>query len=132
MRHIKQVVLHEAYDPDQQINDVALMELDQPIKCNDYIQPACIPDSSVRLSKLTACFISGWGVVKKYCENSTATSSSRGAQPAPRVLSRPTLSALRHRQTGGYTAFTAAGYYDLDTLLPGNSGQQTLCPHSPF
>nr|XP_034984542.1 acrosin-like [Zootoca vivipara] len=64
VRYIKQVVVHEAYQPTTQVNDVALMELDQPVICSDYIQPACMPDSTVSAAALSFCYISGWGLSK--------------------------------------------------------------------
>nr|XP_020659399.1 acrosin-like [Pogona vitticeps] len=43
------------------LNDIALVELSEPVACTDYVQPACLPDSRVALSALTDCYISGWG-----------------------------------------------------------------------
>ncbi|KAJ6651774.1 hypothetical protein lerEdw1_019665 [Lerista edwardsae] len=65
VRYVKQVVLHEKYQAVTEYNDIALMQLDKPIKCSDFIQPACIPDSSVVTSELTQCYISGWGVMRE-------------------------------------------------------------------
>ncbi|NXU77686.1 ACRO protein, partial [Oreotrochilus melanogaster] len=42
-------------------NDIALLELDQPVQCSPYIQTACVPNASLRVSELTACYVSGWG-----------------------------------------------------------------------
>ncbi|KAL8222639.1 UNVERIFIED_CONTAM: hypothetical protein K2H54_077756 [Gekko kuhli] len=72
VRFVKQVVLHELYQPGLAANDVALLELDQPVKCSEYIQLACVPDDSVRVSDLNDCYISGWGVTKEYSENQTS------------------------------------------------------------
>uniref|UniRef100_A0A674J899 Acrosin n=1 Tax=Terrapene triunguis TaxID=2587831 RepID=A0A674J899_9SAUR len=65
VRSIKQVVQHEHYEPRTESNDVALLELDQPIACNDYAQPACLPDAMVEVSNLSHCYISGWGVTQE-------------------------------------------------------------------
>ncbi|XP_078232940.1 uncharacterized protein LOC110070565 [Pogona vitticeps] len=65
VRYVKQVVIHEDYKPTTEVNDIALMELDQPVKCSDYIQPACVPDSTVRVPTLTYCYIGGWGVLRQ-------------------------------------------------------------------
>ncbi|KAM9264541.1 LOW QUALITY PROTEIN: acrosin-like, partial [Morus bassanus] len=40
-------------------NDIALLELDQPVQCSYYIQLACVPDTWLRVSELTTCYISG-------------------------------------------------------------------------
>uniref|UniRef100_A0A8C4TXB8 Peptidase S1 domain-containing protein n=1 Tax=Falco tinnunculus TaxID=100819 RepID=A0A8C4TXB8_FALTI len=61
VRKIKRMLVHQHYSSVTQRNDIALLELDQPVQCNDYIQLACVPDTSLRVSELTECFISGWG-----------------------------------------------------------------------
>ncbi|XP_058047714.1 acrosin-like [Ahaetulla prasina] len=65
VRFPKRVVQHENYQPRQQINDIALVELDDPVKCTDYIQPACFPDSSVDVSSMVHCYIAGWGYTRE-------------------------------------------------------------------
>ncbi|OXB51828.1 hypothetical protein ASZ78_013746, partial [Callipepla squamata] len=45
-------------------NDIALLELDGPVWCSDYIQLACVPDTSLRVAELTECYVSGWGVTR--------------------------------------------------------------------
>uniref|UniRef100_A0A670ZMC4 Acrosin n=1 Tax=Pseudonaja textilis TaxID=8673 RepID=A0A670ZMC4_PSETE len=69
VRFPKRVVQHENYQPRQQINDIALVELDDPVKCSDYIQPACLPDSSVDVSNMVHCYIAGWGYTREKGEN---------------------------------------------------------------
>nr|XP_028601213.1 acrosin-like [Podarcis muralis] len=83
VRYIKQVVVHEAYQATTQVNDVALMELDQPIICSDYIQPACMPDSTVSVAALSFCYISGWGLSKAKGESLAEAASL--AHPGTRV-----------------------------------------------
>ncbi|XP_075596467.1 acrosin-like [Balearica regulorum gibbericeps] len=64
VRNIKRLLLHEGYSNITQRNDIALLELDQPVQCSDHIQLACVPDASLRVSELTTCYISGWGSTK--------------------------------------------------------------------
>uniref|UniRef100_A0A8D2LVK6 Acrosin n=1 Tax=Varanus komodoensis TaxID=61221 RepID=A0A8D2LVK6_VARKO len=66
VRYIKQVVVQEDYQPGVELNDIALMELDQPVMCSSYIQPACLPDSTVRVPALAVCYISGWGASREH------------------------------------------------------------------
>uniref|UniRef100_A0A8D0FUE3 Acrosin n=1 Tax=Strix occidentalis caurina TaxID=311401 RepID=A0A8D0FUE3_STROC len=49
-------------------NDIALLELDQPVQCSDSVQLACVPDASLRVSELTTCYVSGWGSTTARCE----------------------------------------------------------------
>uniref|UniRef100_A0ABM5GK71 Acrosin n=1 Tax=Pogona vitticeps TaxID=103695 RepID=A0ABM5GK71_9SAUR len=68
VRFPKRMVVHEKYQPSHQINDIALIELEEPILCSDYIQPACLPDGSVNLSSMAHCYITGWGYTHEKCE----------------------------------------------------------------
>ncbi|NXN89186.1 ACRO protein, partial [Bombycilla garrulus] len=61
VRRIKRLILHEGYVPKQEINDVALVELDRPVECRYTIQTACLPDPSADVLDLRNCYIAGWG-----------------------------------------------------------------------
>ncbi|NXL67039.1 ACRO protein, partial [Chordeiles acutipennis] len=61
VRRVKRLLVHEHYVSVSEENDVALLELDQPVQCSDYIRIACVPDASMRVSQLTNCYVSGWG-----------------------------------------------------------------------
>ncbi|NWV82694.1 ACRO protein, partial [Dasyornis broadbenti] len=57
---IKRLVMHQHYVAATARNDIALLELDQPVECSDYIQLGCVPDASLRVSELKSCYIAGW------------------------------------------------------------------------
>ncbi|NWR25003.1 ACRO protein, partial [Emberiza fucata] len=61
VRRIKRLILHEAYVTPLEYNDVALVELDRPVRCRSNIQTACLPAPSVKLSDMTNCYVAGWG-----------------------------------------------------------------------
>lgn len=61
VRRIKRLVIHEKYTPELEYNDVALLELDRPVRCRSSIQTACLPGPSVKVSDLKNCYIAGWG-----------------------------------------------------------------------
>ncbi|XP_014809367.1 PREDICTED: acrosin-like [Calidris pugnax] len=61
VRHIQRLVMHEHYNNISQLNDIALLELDHPVQCSYYVQLACVPDASLRVSELKNCYVSGWG-----------------------------------------------------------------------
>ncbi|XP_060135750.1 acrosin-like [Zootoca vivipara] len=68
-RRIKRLVNHERFehflnDTYRKVhNDISLVELNEPVNCTDYIQPACLPDNSVAVSLLTHCYVSGFGII---------------------------------------------------------------------
>lgn len=68
VRNIRRLLVHEHYSNISERNDIALLELDQPVQCSYYIQLACVPDASLRVSELTTCYISGWGSTAARCE----------------------------------------------------------------
>ncbi|NXP22589.1 ACRO protein, partial [Scytalopus superciliaris] len=61
LRRIKQLWVHKSYNKDDMRNDIALLKLDKPVKCNSYVQMACLPDATLRVSKLETCYVAGWG-----------------------------------------------------------------------
>ncbi|NXG57906.1 ACRO protein, partial [Hemiprocne comata] len=61
VRNIRRLLVHEHYNNISMTNDIALLELDQPVQCSPYIQLACVPDASLRVPQLRTCYVSGWG-----------------------------------------------------------------------
>ncbi|NXQ58972.1 ACRO protein, partial [Anthoscopus minutus] len=59
-RHIERLLMHQDYDADSEWNNIALLELEQPVECSDYIQLGCVPDSSLAVAQLKTCFMAGW------------------------------------------------------------------------
>ncbi|NXE03179.1 ACRO protein, partial [Chaetorhynchus papuensis] len=41
--------------------DVALLELERPVECSDYVQLGCVAEARLRPDELSACYIGGWG-----------------------------------------------------------------------
>ncbi|XP_027537530.1 acrosin-like isoform X1 [Neopelma chrysocephalum] len=61
VRYVKQLRLHQYYNKVNMKNDIAMLELDHPVMCSPYIQLACVPDPTLRVSDLAYCFVAGWG-----------------------------------------------------------------------
>ncbi|XP_041326183.1 acrosin-like isoform X2 [Pyrgilauda ruficollis] len=64
VRRIQRLLVHQHYVPATARNDIALVELDQPVECSDYIQLGCVPDTSLRVSELKSCYIAGWNFAR--------------------------------------------------------------------
>ncbi|NXQ46762.1 ACRO protein, partial [Catharus fuscescens] len=58
--HIKQILMHQGYVEATVSNNIALVELDRPAECSDYIQLGCVPDNSVTVAKMKTCYMAGW------------------------------------------------------------------------
>ncbi|NWU03887.1 ACRO protein, partial [Urocynchramus pylzowi] len=61
VRSVKKVLIHQYYNAADMSYDIALLQLDHPVKCSPYIQLACVPDATLRVSELQNCWIAGWG-----------------------------------------------------------------------
>ncbi|NWT90205.1 ACRO protein, partial [Lanius ludovicianus] len=59
VRRIKQLIIHEHYTPQLEYNDIALLELDRPVRCSSSIQLACLPGPTAKVSD--NCYVAGWG-----------------------------------------------------------------------
>ncbi|KAM4707389.1 transmembrane protease serine 9 [Discoglossus pictus] len=62
---IKNIIKHPSYDPDTADYDVAVLELESPLKFNKYSQPICLPDSTHVFPVGKKCIITGWGYLKE-------------------------------------------------------------------
>uniref|UniRef100_A0A8C5UHI5 Acrosin n=1 Tax=Malurus cyaneus samueli TaxID=2593467 RepID=A0A8C5UHI5_9PASS len=71
VRLIKRVVVHEEYGARDQSNDIALLELNEPVKCNQYIQLVCVPDATLDVARLQTCYVAGWGATTARAQKSS-------------------------------------------------------------
>ncbi|NWW17654.1 ACRO protein, partial [Falcunculus frontatus] len=51
VRRIKKLLRHENYRRSDISNDIALLELNEPVQCSPYIQLACVADPTLRQSE---------------------------------------------------------------------------------
>ncbi|XP_033917217.1 acrosin-like [Melopsittacus undulatus] len=122
---MRKVIVHEHYTNISSGFDIALVELDQQVRCGHHVQLACMPDVMLRVSQLSECFISGWGVR----EARTGASSPSSLQEAKVRLINVSLcnSSLWYR--GAIKRHNlCAGYPQggIDTCQ-GDSGGPLMC-----
>ncbi|XP_028840376.1 transmembrane protease serine 2 isoform X2 [Denticeps clupeoides] len=60
-RSVKQVIRHNLFNSDTNDYDIALMQLNNPLRFSDTVRPVCLPNSGLSLTATTPCHISGWG-----------------------------------------------------------------------
>ncbi|XP_001237553.4 transmembrane protease serine 9 [Anopheles gambiae] len=65
LRRVKRIIDHEDFDIFTFNNDIALLELDKPLRYGPTIQPACLPDGSVMDFTGTIGVVAGWGRVEE-------------------------------------------------------------------
>ncbi|KAL7870623.1 hypothetical protein SRHO_G00081200 [Serrasalmus rhombeus] len=64
-RYLKQVIPHPNYNEYTFDNDIALMELDQPVTFKDTIRPICLPSASYNFPAGKEVWITGWGATRE-------------------------------------------------------------------
>ncbi|XP_055560801.1 transmembrane protease serine 9-like [Falco cherrug] len=127
VRNIKRLLLHQSYSNITQRNDIALLELDQPVQCNAYVQLACVPDASLRVSQLKNCYISGWGATT--ARSGRSTDVLQEAQV--RLIDVNVCNSSRWYRGAIHTHNVCAGYPQggIDTCQ-GDSGGPLVCQDS--
>ncbi|XP_070533261.1 atrial natriuretic peptide-converting enzyme-like isoform X2 [Ptychodera flava] len=60
-KNIKAFYIHPRYHFQTFENDVAILELQEPVTYNDHVRPACIAPSEMTVRPGTLCEIAGWG-----------------------------------------------------------------------
>jgi hypothetical protein len=61
--NIIRIINNPSYKPPKKYFDIALMELEQAVTFNEYIQPACLYSGSDSTLIGQKAMISGWGVI---------------------------------------------------------------------
>ncbi|XP_058466491.1 trypsin 3A1-like [Malaya genurostris] len=65
LRRVKRIIDHENFDIFTFNNDIALLELDKPLRYGPTIQPACLPDGSERDLSGSLGIVAGWGRIEE-------------------------------------------------------------------
>lgn len=61
LRPIVNIILHPKYVDTGFVNDISLLQMDQPVTFNDYVRPICLPKEGVPVEDGTMCTVVGWG-----------------------------------------------------------------------
>ncbi|KAG5271940.1 hypothetical protein AALO_G00185900 [Alosa alosa] len=65
LRKVKTIIPHPDYNPMTFDYDIALLELEQPLKFTNLIHPICLPAKSHVFSAGTPCWVTGWGTLRE-------------------------------------------------------------------
>nr|XP_030127733.3 acrosin-like isoform X2 [Taeniopygia guttata] len=71
VRLIKRLLVHKEYSSADQRNDIALLELNEPVQCSSYIQLACVPNATLDVAQLETCYVAGWGATTARSQKSS-------------------------------------------------------------
>ncbi|XP_072547053.1 suppressor of tumorigenicity 14 protein homolog [Salminus brasiliensis] len=65
MRDVKTIITHQDYNSMTQDNDIALLELKEPLVFSSTIHPICLPASSHVFPPGMPCWVTGWGALRE-------------------------------------------------------------------
>ena len=69
---LKDIIVHDKYDPETFLNDIALLQLDQPLELKPYVRTVCLPEKDKGDLAINgkSGIATGWGVTQslKYGE----------------------------------------------------------------
>ncbi|XP_064903745.1 acrosin [Columba livia] len=131
VRLVRRLLVHERYDNVSQRNDIALLELDQPVRCDYYVQLACVAVPGLRVAELGPCYVSGWGATEARASGSTAVLQEAQVQLIDVQLCNSTMwyrgAVHPHNLCAGYPQG------GIDTCQ-GDSGGPLVCqsPHGSY
>uniref|UniRef100_A0A8C0JCU8 Peptidase S1 domain-containing protein n=1 Tax=Chelonoidis abingdonii TaxID=106734 RepID=A0A8C0JCU8_CHEAB len=94
---IKEIYRHPSYTDIGFSGDIALVELETPVKFNSVIRPICLPASSVEFPSGMECWVTGWGDTQ-YGGSLTAPKTLQEVQVP--LIDRDTCNSLFN--TGSY------------------------------
>ena len=62
LHHVRSILMHQNYNNQTMRNDIALIQLVEPIQFTDYVMPVCIPPTRRRVVTVgDVCYSLGWG-----------------------------------------------------------------------
>ncbi|KAJ6654402.1 hypothetical protein lerEdw1_006995 [Lerista edwardsae] len=94
---VKRIILNPSYEGDLRTGDIALVEMEHPVKFTHRIIPICLPDSNVVFPPGHKCWVTGWGDVQGRDEHETSDILQKLEVP---IISTNTCNALYHRGSG--------------------------------
>ncbi|XP_011383856.1 cathepsin G-like [Pteropus vampyrus] len=60
---VLRAIHHPQYDPQNNLNDIMLLQLENNARRNRFVRPVALPQTRVRLNPGASCTVAGWGLV---------------------------------------------------------------------
>ncbi|NWS87415.1 ACRO protein, partial [Toxostoma redivivum] len=124
VRLIKRLLIHQEYSSADQSNDIALLELNEPVQCSPYIQTVCVPNGTLSVEQLDTCYVAGWGATTARSQ----TSSDVLQEAKVHLISVQICNSSEWYNGDIHTHNLCAGYPEggVDTCQ-GDSGGPLMC-----
>ncbi|NXB09279.1 ACRO protein, partial [Cnemophilus loriae] len=127
VRHIKQLLMHQFYNPDDMSYDIAVLELDHPVQCSPYIQLACVPAATLSMSELQNCWVAGWGATTARSQDSSDRLQEAKVQFIDVQLCNSSRWYAGEIHTYNFCAGAANTTLIVSAPLQGDSGGPLMC-----
>ncbi|XP_066430479.1 transmembrane protease serine 11G-like [Eleutherodactylus coqui] len=62
---VKRIITYQPYFSETHQNDIALVQLLDPVNFNQNIRPVCLPSASENFADDKSCYVTGWGALKE-------------------------------------------------------------------
>jgi len=128
-RAIQKVFKYPSYNLKENVNDIALIKLDRPVKLTKQVQVACLPEKNEE-STNGDCYITGWGQTNGY---SSETSNTLQEVELP-IADKADCSRMNFQvgsglkiSPGQICAGYGADYSKIQTGCRGDSGGPLAC-----
>ncbi|XP_068043886.1 acrosin-like isoform X2 [Anomalospiza imberbis] len=124
VRLIKRLLIHKEYGSADQSNDIALLELNEPVQCSSYIQLVCVPNATLNVAQLETCYVAGWGATTARSQKSSDVLQEAKVH----LISVQICNSSEWYQGDIHTHNLCAGYPEggIDTCQ-GDSGGPLMC-----
>ncbi len=100
---------HENYDPTNILNDIAIIQLNEDVELNEYVQIACLPKSNIYSTYANqSSWIIGWGTTKTY--KKASADSLQNAQIS--ILNNSFCNKVIQENTKNWNSQICAGTLD--------------------
>ncbi|XP_037990302.1 acrosin-like isoform X2 [Motacilla alba alba] len=124
VRLIKRLLVHKEYSPADQRNDIALLELNEPVQCSPYVQLVCVPNATLNVAQLETCYVAGWGATTARSQKSSDVLQEAKVH----LINVQVCNSSEWYQGDVHTHNLCAGYPEggIDTCQ-GDSGGPLMC-----
>ena len=58
---VDRAVIHPDYNPGTIANDIAVLQLSEPVFWTDFVRPVCLQMDDNEMESYSTCYVAGWG-----------------------------------------------------------------------
>ncbi|ELK17045.1 cathepsin G [Pteropus alecto] len=117
---VLRAIRHPQYDPQNYLNDIMLLQLENNARQNRFVRPVALPQTQARLNPGTSCTVAGWGLVSLKGRTDTLRDVRLKVQ-------RDQECSRRFRAYTGQTEICVGDRREKKSAFMGDSGGPLVC-----